>query len=58
MGVELQGIPETTLWTRYMRAAEARRPDSVIDDPRAVDTARSGAEWARGAWGRRTGAAW
>jgi O-methyltransferase involved in polyketide biosynthesis len=35
--VELQGIPETTLWTLYMRAAEARRPDSVIDDPKAVE---------------------
>jgi O-methyltransferase involved in polyketide biosynthesis len=37
MSVELRGIPETTLWTLYMRAAEARRPDSVIDDPRAVE---------------------
>jgi O-methyltransferase involved in polyketide biosynthesis len=35
--VELQGIPETTLWTLYMRAVEARRPDSVIDDPKAVE---------------------
>jgi O-methyltransferase involved in polyketide biosynthesis len=37
MRVELQGIPETTLWTLYMRAVEARRPDSVIDDPKAVE---------------------
>jgi O-methyltransferase involved in polyketide biosynthesis len=37
MGVELQGIPETSLWTLYMRAAEAGRPDSVIDDPKAVE---------------------
>jgi O-methyltransferase involved in polyketide biosynthesis len=37
MGVELQGIPETTLWTLYMRAAEARRADGVIDDPKAVE---------------------
>jgi O-methyltransferase involved in polyketide biosynthesis len=36
MGVQLQGIPETTLWTLYMRAVEAGRPDSVIDDPQAV----------------------
>jgi len=35
--VELQGIPETTLWTLYMRASEAGRPDSVIDDPKAVE---------------------
>jgi O-methyltransferase involved in polyketide biosynthesis len=37
MGVELRGIPETTLWTLYMRAAEARRPDAVLDDPKAVE---------------------
>jgi O-methyltransferase involved in polyketide biosynthesis len=37
MRVELQGIPETTLWTLYMRAVEARRPDSVIVDPKAVE---------------------
>lgn len=35
--VELAGVPETLLWTLYNRAAEARRPDSVIDDPRAVE---------------------
>jgi O-methyltransferase involved in polyketide biosynthesis len=34
--VELRGVPETALWTLYMRASEARRPDSVIDDPQAV----------------------
>ena len=37
MGVELRGIPETTLWTLYMRAVEARRPDAVLDDPKAVE---------------------
>ena len=37
MRVELRGIPETALWTLYMRAVEARRPDSVIDDPKAVE---------------------
>jgi len=36
MSVELAGIPETALWTLYMRASEAARPDSVIDDPQAV----------------------
>jgi O-methyltransferase involved in polyketide biosynthesis len=35
--VELGGVPETLLWTLYHRAAEARRPDSVIDDAKAVD---------------------
>jgi O-methyltransferase involved in polyketide biosynthesis len=34
--VELHGIAETTLWTLYMRASEAARPDAVIDDPEAV----------------------
>jgi O-methyltransferase involved in polyketide biosynthesis len=37
MLVDLEGVPETMLWTLYLRAAEAARPDSVIDDPRAVD---------------------
>jgi O-methyltransferase involved in polyketide biosynthesis len=35
--VELQGIPETSLWTLYMRASEAGRPDTVLPDPKAVD---------------------
>jgi O-methyltransferase involved in polyketide biosynthesis len=35
--VELDGVPETLLWTLYYRATEARRPDSVIDDPMAVE---------------------
>jgi O-methyltransferase involved in polyketide biosynthesis len=35
--VELGGVPETALWTLYHRAVEARRPDSVIDDPKAVE---------------------
>ena len=35
--VELEGVPETALWTLYERAGEARRPDSVIDDPRAIE---------------------
>jgi O-methyltransferase involved in polyketide biosynthesis len=39
--VEVRGIPETALWTLYMRAAEAARPDSVIDDPRAVELVRA-----------------
>jgi len=37
MRVELSGVPETLLWTLYYRATEARRPGSVIDDPKAVE---------------------
>jgi O-methyltransferase involved in polyketide biosynthesis len=36
-GVELSGVPETMLWTLYYRATEARRPDAVLRDPRAVE---------------------
>ncbi|MFC1415787.1 class I SAM-dependent methyltransferase [Streptacidiphilus cavernicola] len=32
----LRGVPETMLWTLHHRAAEARRPDTVLPDPRAV----------------------
>lgn len=35
--VELSGVPETLLWNLYHRAAEARRPDALLDDPRAVE---------------------
>jgi hypothetical protein len=35
--VELGGVPETLLWTLYHRAVEARRPDTVLDDPKAVE---------------------
>jgi len=35
--VELGAVPETLLWTLYYRASEARRPDSVLHDPIAVD---------------------
>lgn len=30
---DLEGVPETMLWTLYNRASEARRPDGVIEDP-------------------------
>ncbi|MFC1414000.1 class I SAM-dependent methyltransferase [Streptacidiphilus sp. N1-12] len=33
----LKGVPETMLWTLYHRAAEARRPDTVLADPLAVE---------------------
>jgi O-methyltransferase involved in polyketide biosynthesis len=35
--VELDGVPGTLLWNLYHRAAEARRPDAVLEDPWAVD---------------------
>ncbi len=34
--VELEGVPETLLWTLYHRAVEAGRPDAVIRDPLAL----------------------
>jgi O-methyltransferase involved in polyketide biosynthesis len=37
VAVELTGVPETMLWTLYHRAAEARRPDAVLQDPLAVE---------------------
>lgn len=40
IAAELTGVPETALWTLYHRAAEARRPDTVLPDPRAVDVMR------------------
>ncbi|MDY6997387.1 MAG: class I SAM-dependent methyltransferase [Actinomycetota bacterium] len=33
---DLTGVPETALMTLKVRASEARRPDSIIDDPMAV----------------------
>ncbi len=32
----LHGVPETLLWTLYHRAIEARRPNTVLDDPMGV----------------------
>jgi O-methyltransferase involved in polyketide biosynthesis len=37
VGVELEGVSETTLWTLYQRASEAARRDRVLHDPMAVD---------------------
>ena len=37
VSVELQGVPETLLWTLYHRATEAGRPDTVLPDPKAVE---------------------
>jgi O-methyltransferase involved in polyketide biosynthesis len=33
---ELDGIPETMLWTLHSRASEAKRPGGLLDDPAAV----------------------
>jgi O-methyltransferase involved in polyketide biosynthesis len=30
MPVQLEGVPETLLWTLYHRASEARRSDAVL----------------------------
>jgi O-methyltransferase involved in polyketide biosynthesis len=35
--VELTGVPETLLWNLYHRAAEARRPEGLLEDPWAVE---------------------
>ncbi|MBD0695321.1 class I SAM-dependent methyltransferase [Streptomyces sp. CBMA123] len=34
---ELEQVPETALWTLWHRALEARRPDTVLHDPVAVE---------------------
>lgn len=35
--VDLTGVPETMLWPLWNRAAEARRPNRLIDDPMSAD---------------------
>ncbi len=40
-GTVLTGVSETALLTLQVRAHEARRPDSVIDDPMAIQLADS-----------------
>jgi O-methyltransferase involved in polyketide biosynthesis len=37
----LTGVSETALMTLHVRASEARRPDSIIDDPLAIQLADS-----------------
>ncbi|MGR6320040.1 class I SAM-dependent methyltransferase [Micromonospora soli] len=34
---EVDGVPETALWTLHHRVLEAKRPDAMFADPRAVD---------------------
>jgi O-methyltransferase involved in polyketide biosynthesis len=40
-GTVLTGVSETALMTLWVRANEARRPDSIIDDPMAIELADS-----------------
>jgi O-methyltransferase involved in polyketide biosynthesis len=40
-GTVLTGVSETALMTLRVRATEARRPDSIIDDPIAIELADS-----------------
>ena len=40
-GTVLTGVSETALLTLHVRASEARRPDSIIDDPMAIQLADS-----------------
>jgi O-methyltransferase involved in polyketide biosynthesis len=40
-GAALVGVSETALLTLNARAAEARRPDAIIDDPMAITLAES-----------------
>jgi O-methyltransferase involved in polyketide biosynthesis len=35
--VQLEGVPETLLWTLYHRAIEARRPDGLLHDQKAIE---------------------
>lgn len=37
IAVDLSGVPETLLWPLYARAGEARRPDALLRDPKAVE---------------------
>ncbi|MEU0336049.1 class I SAM-dependent methyltransferase [Streptomyces sp. NPDC006193] len=39
--VDLSGVSESLLWNLYQRAAEARRPDAVLRDPKAVELVES-----------------
>lgn len=39
--VRLSGVPETLLWNLWQRASEAGRPDTVLEDPKAVELVRS-----------------
>jgi O-methyltransferase involved in polyketide biosynthesis len=53
-GTVLTGVSETALLTLRVRANEARRPDSIIDDPMAIELADSiDFDWAKFGFARR-----
>lgn len=53
-GTVLTGVSETALLTLQARANEARRPDSIIDDPMAIQLADSiDYDWAKFGFSRR-----
>jgi O-methyltransferase involved in polyketide biosynthesis len=53
-GTVLTGVSETALMTLQVRANEARRPDSIIDDPMAIQLADSiDFDWAKFGFARR-----
>jgi O-methyltransferase involved in polyketide biosynthesis len=53
-GTVLTGVSETALLTLQVRASEARRPDSVIDDPMAIQLVDSiDYDWAKFGFSRR-----
>ncbi len=59
--VALGAVSETLLWTLYQRATEARRPDGVLNDPKAVELVDvidyPFGRFGRGAWGQAEGQA-
>lgn len=53
-GTVLTGVSETALMTLQVRANEARRPDSIIEDPMAIQLADSiDSDWAKFGFSRR-----
>ncbi len=53
-GAVLTGVSETALMTLQVRANEARRPDSIIDDPMAIQLVDAiDFEWAKFGFSRR-----
>ena len=53
-GAVLTGVSETALMTLQVRANEARRPDSIIDDPMAIELVDAiDFEWAKFGFSRR-----
>ncbi|WP_257232501.1 class I SAM-dependent methyltransferase [Streptomyces sp. Rer75] len=58
--VKLAGVAETTLWTLYHRALDARDPNTALNDPKAVELADSisfpfESRFGSGNWGQAQG---